>query len=69
MLKQGDDVFPIPGTKKLKYLEENWSAVNVQLTDEDVAEIRHFVETAEIAGHYMPPQFEGYTFTETAEDA
>ena len=69
MLKQGNDIFPIPGTKKLKYLEENWAAVNVQLTKEDVAEIRHFVETVEIAGHYMPPQFESYTFTDTAEEA
>ena len=68
MLKQGNDIFPIPGTKKLKYLEENWGAVNVQLTDKDIAEIRHFVETAEIAGHYMPPQFEGYTFTDTTEE-
>ena len=69
MLKQGDDIFPIPGTKKLKYLEENWDAINVRLTDEDVAEIRHFVENAEIAGHYMPPQFEAYVFTDTAEEA
>ena len=69
MLKQGDDVFPIPGTKKLKYLEENWGALNVRLTDEDVAEIRRFVEAAEIAGHYMPPQFESYTFTDTVEEA
>ena len=69
MLKQGDDIFPIPGTKKLKYLEENWGALNVGLTNEDVAEIRRFVEAAEIAGHYMPPQFESYTFTDTAEEA
>lgn len=69
LLRQGDDVFPIPGTKKLKYLEENWGALNVQLTNEDVAEIRHFVETAEVAGHSMPPQFEHHTFTNTAEEA
>ena len=69
LLKQGDDVLPIPGTKKLKYLEENWGALDVHLTDEDEAEIRHFAETAEIAGHYMPPQFESYTFTNTKEEA
>ena len=61
LLKQGDDVIPIPSTKKLKYLEENWGALDVHLTDEDEAEVRHFVETAD----YMPPQFEGYTFTDT----
>jgi aryl-alcohol dehydrogenase-like predicted oxidoreductase len=69
LLKQGDDVIPIPGTKKLKYLEENWGSLDVHLTDEDEAEIRHFVETAEIAGHYMPPKFESYTFTDTKEEA
>ena len=68
LLKQGDDIIPIPGTKKLKYLEENWGSLDVHLTDEDEAEIRHFVEAAEIAGHYMPPQFESYTFTDTKEE-
>ena len=68
MLAQGDDIFPIPGTKKLKYVEENWKSVDVHLSADDVQEIRRFVESAELAGHYMPPQFEGYTFTDTAEE-
>lgn len=34
LLAQGDDVIPIPGTKKIKYLEENWVALQVQLTAE-----------------------------------
>ncbi|KAF5707604.1 alcohol dehydrogenase [Fusarium mundagurra] len=50
LLKQGDDIFPIPGTKRIKYLEENWAALGVQLTDSDEAEIREFVNRAEIAG-------------------
>jgi len=32
---QGPDVFPIPGTKRLKYLEENAAAFFVELTHED----------------------------------
>jgi aryl-alcohol dehydrogenase-like predicted oxidoreductase len=68
LLKQGDDIIPIPGTKKLKYLEENWGALDVHLTDEEEAEIRRFVEAAEVAGHYMPPQYESYAFTDTAEE-
>ena len=68
LMKQGDDVFPIPGTKKVQYLEENWGALDFKLTGEDVAEIRRFVETAEVAGHYMPAQFESYVFTDTAEE-
>ncbi len=34
LLAQGDDVVPIPGTKRQTYLEENLGAVNVALTDE-----------------------------------
>lgn len=36
---QGDDVFPIPGTKKLKYLEENIAAFDVKLSKEEMAEL------------------------------
>ena len=32
---RGPDVFPIPGTKRLKYLEENAAAYFVELTAED----------------------------------
>lgn len=67
LLKQGHDIFPIPGTKKLKYLEENWAALDVQLTDKDEAELRHFAQTAEVSGHHMPPQFEDRAFADTKE--
>ena len=39
VLAQGDDVVPIPGTKRRTYLEENLAAVDVQLTAEDLARI------------------------------
>jgi aryl-alcohol dehydrogenase-like predicted oxidoreductase len=39
VLAQGDDVVPIPGTKKRTRLEENVGAVDVQLTDADLVEI------------------------------
>src|SRR3982751_2788834 len=39
VLAQGDDVVPIPGTKRRKYLEENLAAVDVSLTSEDLARI------------------------------
>jgi aryl-alcohol dehydrogenase-like predicted oxidoreductase len=39
VLAQGEDVVPIPGTKRRKYLEQNAGAVDVQLTDEDLARI------------------------------
>jgi aryl-alcohol dehydrogenase-like predicted oxidoreductase len=39
VLAQGDDIVPIPGTKRRKYLEENAAAADVELTDEDLARI------------------------------
>jgi aryl-alcohol dehydrogenase-like predicted oxidoreductase len=36
---QGDDVVPIPGTKRRRYLEENVAAANVTLTDDDLARL------------------------------
>ena len=39
MLAQGEDLVPIPGTKRRRYLEENAAAVDVELTDEDLTRI------------------------------
>ena len=50
LLRQGGDIIPIPGTKKIKYLEQNWAALEVHLTDDEEAEIRGFAEGAEVAG-------------------
>lgn len=44
VLAQGEDFIPIPGTKRLKYLEENAGAVDVVLTGEEVKEIRAEIE-------------------------
>lgn len=37
VLAQGDDIVPIPGTKRTKYLEENVHAVDVKLSKDDLA--------------------------------
>jgi len=37
VLAQGDDVIPIPGTKRRAYLEQNWAALEIQLTPAEVA--------------------------------
>jgi aryl-alcohol dehydrogenase-like predicted oxidoreductase len=39
LLAQGSDIVPIPGTKRLRYLEENLDAAEVHLTDADLARI------------------------------
>jgi aryl-alcohol dehydrogenase-like predicted oxidoreductase len=36
VLAQGDDVVPIPGTKRVQYLEENAAAADVELSDDDL---------------------------------
>jgi aryl-alcohol dehydrogenase-like predicted oxidoreductase len=39
VMAQSEHIFPIPGTKRMKYLEENVASLNVRLTKEDMAEI------------------------------
>ena len=46
MLAQGDDVVPIPGTKRVRYLEENVAAASVQLGPDDLARLTEAVPPA-----------------------
>ena len=39
VLHQGDDIVPIPGTKRRTYLQENVAAVEIELSQEDLARI------------------------------
>jgi aryl-alcohol dehydrogenase-like predicted oxidoreductase len=39
VLAQGDDIVPIPGTKRRSYLEQNVTALDVELTEDDLAHI------------------------------
>jgi aryl-alcohol dehydrogenase-like predicted oxidoreductase len=48
VLAQGDDIVPIPGTKRREYLEQNAAAADVELTDDDLARIKD--ELPEAAG-------------------
>jgi aryl-alcohol dehydrogenase-like predicted oxidoreductase len=50
VLTKGDDIAPIPGTKRRKYLEENAAAAEVVLTREECAELEAAVPPDEIAG-------------------
>jgi len=57
LVAQGNDIVPIPGTKKIKYLEENVGAAQVKLSAEEVAEIRTLLESIVIAGARAPSGF------------
>ena len=54
VLAQGDDIVPIPGTKRRKYLEENVGAINIQLTPEDLRRIDEVFPRDATAGARYP---------------
>lgn len=54
VLAQGDEIVPIPGTKRRKYLQENVGALNVDLTREDLARINEVTPKDAFAGSRYP---------------
>ncbi len=54
VLAQGEDVVPIPGTKRLKYLEENVTALNISLGANDLADIEAVLPRGFAAGERLP---------------
>jgi aryl-alcohol dehydrogenase-like predicted oxidoreductase len=50
VLAQGDDIVPIPGTKRRKYLEENVAAVEIKLSASDLARIEEVAPRGFAAG-------------------
>jgi aryl-alcohol dehydrogenase-like predicted oxidoreductase len=54
LLAQGKDVVPIPGTKRLQYLEENVGALDVTLTPEDLRRIDAIAPQGVAAGQRYP---------------
>jgi aryl-alcohol dehydrogenase-like predicted oxidoreductase len=54
VMAQGDDIVPIPGTKRRKYLEENAAAEEVKLTKEDLAQIDEVFPPDVAAGQRYP---------------
>jgi len=56
VLTQGDHIFPIPGTKRLKYLEENVAALNVSLTNDELKELDSIAPKGVAAGTRYPTE-------------
>lgn len=65
LMNQGLDIIPIPGTKKLKYLEENLGSLDIELTREEDRAIRQAVEAAEIKGDRYPTNMMKFNFADT----
>jgi aryl-alcohol dehydrogenase-like predicted oxidoreductase len=55
LLAQGEDVLPIPGTKRVKYLEENTAAADIALTPEQVDRLSAAVPQDQVAGDRYAP--------------
>ncbi len=54
VLAQGDDIVPIPGTKRLRYLEENAAAASITLTGEQLAALDRAVPAGAARGGRYP---------------
>jgi aryl-alcohol dehydrogenase-like predicted oxidoreductase len=56
LLHRADDVVPIPGTKRRKYLEENAGAADITLTDEDLRRLEEAMPRGSAAGERYSEQ-------------
>ncbi|HXC31498.1 MAG TPA: aldo/keto reductase [Verrucomicrobiae bacterium] len=56
VLAQGKDMVPIPGTKRVRYLEENMGALQVNLTESDRKDISERVAQLQVAGERYPAE-------------
>jgi aryl-alcohol dehydrogenase-like predicted oxidoreductase len=54
VLAQGDDIVPIPGTKRAHYLDENLAAAEISLTDEELSRIDEVAPKGGTAGDRYP---------------
>jgi len=50
VLARGDDIVPIPGTKRVRYLDDNIGALDVKLSDEDLARLDAILPPGAAAG-------------------
>jgi aryl-alcohol dehydrogenase-like predicted oxidoreductase len=55
VLAQGDDIVPIPGTKRTKFLDENLTALNIRLGKEEQAQIEAIFPMSAVSGDRYPP--------------
>jgi len=56
VLAQGEDIVPIPGTKHVRYLDENIGALDVSLSDEELRRLDEILPPGAAAGTRYPEQ-------------
>lgn len=59
---QGEDVFPIPGTKRVHRLEENMAGFNVELADEEKKQLEDIAD--KVKGARYPDDLMAFSFGE-----
>jgi aryl-alcohol dehydrogenase-like predicted oxidoreductase len=57
VMAQGESIVPIPGTKRLKYLEQNAESVNIELSADDLRRIDEIAPKGFASGERYPPQY------------
>jgi aryl-alcohol dehydrogenase-like predicted oxidoreductase len=68
LLKQGDDIIPIPGTTKVQRLEENLGSLDIKLSEDEEKKIRKLIEGAEVTGGRYPDAFMHACYADTPEE-
>ncbi|RKH23057.1 aldo/keto reductase [Corallococcus praedator] len=69
VLSRGQDVVPIPGTKRRKYLDDNLGALEVKLTPQDLEDIEAIAPPGVAAGERYPASMQGLTQSNTGNRA
>lgn len=54
LLHQGDFIFPIPGTKRISYLEENWASIDASLSQQDLEFMNSIFDASQVIGSRYP---------------
>ncbi|KAJ7471902.1 NADP-dependent oxidoreductase domain-containing protein [Mycena latifolia] len=67
ILAQGPEFAVIPGTKKIKYLQENMGAATVKLSPEEIAAVRQIAEESEVPGGRYNDAMMGGVFLDSPE--
>lgn len=65
LMSQGDDIIPIPGTTKIKNVDENLGALKIQVSKEEDKQIREAIASTEVAGARYPADFEKLSYVTT----
>lgn len=68
LLKQGSDIIPIPGTKKVRYLKENCAAMEKSLSDGCESAVRQLVRDMPLHG-MRTQENNAFSYTDTKEEA